>query len=261
MENPVKKKLREGKPVVGATITVPSAEIAVTAAACGYDFLWIEMEHTAITLESARNMILATRGTNTVPFIRVPAIEHWMVKRALDIGALGVILPFTNTPELARRAVEACRYPPAGDRGFGPTLAAARWPEAANYADFADENVVVVAVIERAIAVEQIDEIAATPGLDVMFIGPADLSFSLGLRGNWDAPVERDAIARILAAAQRHNVVPGIAVRAADIPARLEQGFRFLQTPSELRLMADGARAVFDALGRGRDDGRGAPIY
>jgi 2-keto-3-deoxy-L-rhamnonate aldolase RhmA len=127
-QNPVRKLLREGKPVIGATITVASADVAAQAANLGFDFLWIEMEHGPITLETARNMILATRGLKAMPFIRVPVNEHWTAKRALDAGALGVIFPFTSTPELARQAVAACKYPPLGRRGAGPSLATFRWP-------------------------------------------------------------------------------------------------------------------------------------
>ena len=104
-ENPVRKLLKEGKPVIAATITTPSAEVAATAASLGYDLLWIEMEHSPITLETARNMILATRGLKAVPFIRVPVNELWTAKRALDIGALGVIFPFTSTPVTSSRPI------------------------------------------------------------------------------------------------------------------------------------------------------------
>ena len=113
-QNPVKKLLKEGKPVIGATISIPSPEVAAQVATMGFDFLWIEMEHSPITLETARNMILATRGLQAMPFIRVPVNELWTAKRALDAGAIGVVFPFTSTPELARQAVAACKYPPAG---------------------------------------------------------------------------------------------------------------------------------------------------
>src|ERR1700691_2286237 len=116
-ENPVKKRLRDGLPVVAATITVANPDLAAHAATLGFDFLWIEMEHSPITLETLRNMVLATRGLPALPFARVPENEIWMAKRVLDAGVSGVICPFTSTPELARQAVAACRYPPEGRRG------------------------------------------------------------------------------------------------------------------------------------------------
>ena len=115
-ENPVKRQLRLGNPVIGLTITVANSDVAAQAGNLGFDFLWIEMEHSPITLETARNMILATRGLKAVPFTRVPVNELWTAKRVLDIGSLGVMFPFTSTPELARQAVAACKYPPEGRR-------------------------------------------------------------------------------------------------------------------------------------------------
>src|SRR6202171_1493529 len=144
--SPVKKKLREGRPVIAATITVNSVDAAAQTANLGFDFLWIEMEHSPITLETLRNMVLETRGLPALPFARVPVNEIWTAKRVLDAGVFGVIFPFTSTPELARQAVAACRYPPHGRRGSGPVLARFSWPEG-NYHDMADENVMVITII------------------------------------------------------------------------------------------------------------------
>lgn len=121
--SPVKKKLREGGAVVAATITVNSIDVAAHMADLGFDFLWIEMEHSPITLETLRNMVLATRGLPAQIFARVPVNETWTAKRVLDAGVSGVIFPFTSTPELAQQAVAACRYPPHGKRGSGANLA------------------------------------------------------------------------------------------------------------------------------------------
>jgi 2-keto-3-deoxy-L-rhamnonate aldolase RhmA len=241
--NPVKQALAEGRPVAGMTITINSVDAAAHAAAMGFDFLWIEMEHSPITLETLRNMVLAVRALPAVPFARVPVNEIWTAKRVLDMGVAGVVFPFTSTPELARQAADACRYPPLGKRGSGATLARFCWPETAgNYHDLADENIVVVAVIEEARAVESIDEIAATPGVDVLFIGTSDLSFSLGLRGNDEHPAAQEAIARVLAAGKRHGKTVGRPARTAgSIQEYLAQGFRFFQAPTDLGFMAAGA--------------------
>src|SRR5882672_11376399 len=203
--NPVKKKLQAGQHVLAVTITVNSIDVAAHAARLGFDFLWIEMEHSPITLETLRNMVLATSGLPALPFARVPVNELWTAKRVLDAGVFGVMFPFTSTPELARQAAAACHYPPVGSRGSGPVLGKFGWPEGENYHDCADENVVVIAIIEEARAVERIDEIAATPGVDVLFIGTSDLSFSLGLRGEQNHPKLHDAIARIVEAVKKHG--------------------------------------------------------
>ncbi|HWQ56513.1 MAG TPA: aldolase/citrate lyase family protein [Bryobacteraceae bacterium] len=250
-ENPVKKAFREGRPVVAATITVNSIDVAAHAAAMGFDFLWIEMEHSPITLETLRNMVLATRGLPTVPFARVPVNERWTAKRVLDAGVAGVIFPFTSTPELAAQAAAACHYPPLGNRGSGPGLAKFCWPACDSYHDLADENVVSIAIIEEAQAVENVDAIAATPGLDALFIGTSDLSFSLGLRGRQDDPALEKAITKVVAAARKHGKPLGRPVgNSARIPEFIEQGFQLFQAPSELVLLAAGAKQYLEPLGR-----------
>src|SRR5512147_2100236 len=183
-ESPLKKALAEGRPVIGATVTVPNVDTALTLANAGFDFLWIEMEHGPMTLESLRAILLVTRGAKAVTITRVPANEIWLAKRVLDEGSLGVIFPFTSTRELAERAVAACRYPPLGDRGFGPALAMSRYGlGGADYVKFANENVLVVVIIERKEAIENIESIASVPGIGVLFVGVNDLSYSLGVGG------------------------------------------------------------------------------
>ena len=212
-ESPVKKQLREGRPVIGASIAVNSIDVAAHMATLGFDFLWIEMEHSPITLETLRNMVLATRGLPALPFARVPVNEIWTAKRVLDAGVSGVVFPFTSTPELAQQAAAACRYPPLGRRGSGPNLARFCWPDRDRYHDSADENVTVIIIIEEARAVERIEEIAATPGVDAMFIGTSDLSFSLGLRGDQNHPKLQEAIAKVVDAGKRHGKFLGGGIR------------------------------------------------
>jgi len=221
-------------------------------AASGFDFLWLEMEHSPLSLETVRGIVLATRGLPAVPFARVPVNERWLAKRVLDAGVLGVMFPFTSTPELAREAVAACKYPPAGGRGSGAGLASFSWPAGEGYYDFADRNVMVIAVIEEASAIERIDEIAAVPGLDVLFVGPSDLSFSMGLRGHMGHPKVIEAMGRVVAAARRHGKIAGrLALTPKDVEQALEQGFLFLQGATELNLMAEGARQLLGAMGKG----------
>lgn len=261
-ENPVKKLLKEGKPVIGITITAASPEIAAQSASMGFDFLWIEMEHSPITLETARNMILATRGLKAIPFIRVPVNELWTAKRALDSGALGVVFPFTSTPELARQAVASAKYPPLGRRGSGPALATFRWPAPEGYADFADKNAMVIVIVEEASAVDKIEEIAATPGIDVLFIGANDLAYSLGLRGNQDHRKHREALRKIIDAAKKHNLPVGRPVaNAAQIQEGIKQGFTFFQGPSDMVLLRTGAENLLKPFGKWAVEGKDRPVY
>ena len=249
-ESPVRRRLREGQPVFGCTLTTPSLDVAVRASTAGFQFLWVELEHSPITLETLRGIVLETRDLPAPPFARVPVAETWMAKRVLDAGVQGVIFPFVSTPELAKRAADACRYPPAGCRGSGASLATACWPEPDGYYDSADRNVTVVVIIEEVSALAHADAIAATPGVDVVFIGTGDLSFSLGLRGKQEDPQLEKAAADVLAAARRHGKAAG---RPAGTPEQtrryVDQGFQFFQAPSELALFETGAQAFLSPLG------------
>jgi 2-keto-3-deoxy-L-rhamnonate aldolase RhmA len=207
-------------------------------------------------------MVLATRGLKAVPFIRVPVNELWTAKRALDSGALGVVFPFTSTPELARQAVAACKYPPVGKRGYGPSLASSRWPAPEGYPAFADRNVMVIIIIEEQRAVDQIDEILAVPGIDVAFIGVNDLSYSMGIGGQMDSPRFKEAVAKVVAAAKKRNIPVG---RPGGTPEQIAQfqkeGFMFFQGPSDLVLMGNGGRALLQPMGKSGPDPKVRPIY
>lgn len=240
----VKAKLAAGQPVIAATLTVPSAEVAAHIARLGFDVLWVEMEHSPITLESLRNVVLATRGLPASVLARVPVNELWTAKRALDQGVCGVIFPFTSTPEQALQAARSCRYPPHGLRGSGAGLAKSTWFDPDNYYVSADENVLVVTVVENREGLDNIEAIAATPGVDIVFIGTSDLAFSLGVRGDQDAPVVRDAVRRIVDAARAAGKPVGLpAVTREQMKRRMDEGFLFLQGPTDLGLLTLGAES------------------
>jgi len=251
-DNPVKKALREGKVVIGSTVTAANVDVAATLAGAGFDFLWIEMEHSPLTLESVRSMILATRGLKAVPFIRIPVNEPWLAKRVLDIGGIGVIFPFTSTRELAEQAVKSCKYPPQGIRGFGPAMATSRWGlSGTDYVKFANDNVLVIVIIEQKQAIGNIEEIASVPGVDVLFIGANDLSFSLGVGGKLNDPAVEEAVAKVLAAGKKYNLPVGYPAGTPDeINKRIAQGFRFFQASSDLGLMSAGARELLSKIER-----------
>ena len=251
--NPVKARLARGEYVVGVPITSTSLDMAALAARAGFDFLWVEMEHSPITLETLRHLVLATRGLPAVPFARVPAGETWMAKRVLDQGVHGVIAPFTSTPELAQQVSQACRYPPRGRRGSGSGLAEGTWPKVPSYFDSADSEVLVVVVIEEAAAVERCEEIAAVDGVDVLFVGTSDLSFSMGLRGNMMHPDVLEAAERVRDAAARHGKYCGRPVASPESLQRFaDEGFRLFHAASDLTLFAEGAKAWLDPLGRAK---------
>lgn len=249
-DNRLLARLDAGEYVVGLTVTSSNLETAVLAAKLGFHFLWVEMEHSPISLETLRGIVLATCGLEAAVLVRVPLVALWTAKRVLDQGVRGVIFPFISDSEMARTAAHSCRYPPAGRRGSGASLAGLTWFEAGNYYDSADRNVLTVCVIEEECALAHIDEIAATPGVDVLFIGVSDLSFSLGLRGRQNEPLLQDAIGKIRAAAQRHQKFLGRpAGSAEDVQRFYREGFQFFQSVTELGLMRLGAKQILEPLG------------
>ncbi len=257
--SPLRVRLDAGEAVIGVTITSTSLDLAALAAAAGFDFLWVEMEHSPLTLESLRHIVLTTRAQPAVPVARVPAGETWLIKRALDAGVHGIIAPFTTTPALARQVADACRYPPAGRRGSGAALATSTWPDRTSYYDSADANVLVVVVIEEAAAVDDVEAIAAIDGVDVLFVGTSDLAFSLGHRGRMDHPDVLAALDRVRDAAARRGKVAGLPVATPEAVTRYaSEGFRFFQAPSDLTFFAEGARRWLSPLGRAAEEQRSA---
>jgi 4-hydroxy-2-oxoheptanedioate aldolase len=186
------------------------------------------MQHGLSDIDGAITMFQAMARTPTVPIARVPWNEPGIIGRALDAGALGVIIPMVNSPEEARRAVAACRYAPDGARSFGPRIVAAR--VGPGYYAAANTTVACIPMIETRQAVEGIDDILSVPGIDAVYIGPADLSITYGLAPATDHDDEAfvGALATVVAACQRHGVVPGIHASAALAGARHASGFRMI---------------------------------
>jgi len=260
--NRVRARLDAGDFVIGLTVTAANLDVAAMGAQQGFHFLWVEMEHSPITLETLRGMVLATRGLDVQVFARVPVTAVWTAKRVLDQGVSGVIFPFVGDPDLARTAAQACRYPPAGLRGSGAGLAATTWPEQGSYYDSADAHILTICVIEEARALDHLDEIAATPGIDVMFIGTSDLSFSLGLRGRQNEPLLQEAIGKIRLAAQKHHKFLGRPAGSAEEVLRFhKEGFQFFQSVTELGLMRLGAEQVLQPLGIYRSPSNQGALY
>ena len=246
----LRARLAAGEWIVGLTITSSNLETAVLGAKLGFHFLWVEMEHSPVSLETLRGIVLATRGLPASVFARVPVAALWTAKRVLDQGVSGVIFPFVSDQELARTAALSCRYPLAGLRGSGAGLAASTWFEAGSYYDSADAHMLTICVIEEERALANVDAIAATPGVDVIFIGTSDLSFSLGLRGRQNEPKLNQAIDTIIAAAKRHHKFLGRPATSAEEVLRYrEQGFQVFQSVTELGLMRLGAEEILGPLG------------
>lgn len=179
--NPLKKKLESGALVFGTAVPVASPRVAVTACQANIDFLWIDTEHSPFGVESLETVPALVRQTGVAPLIRVAWNDPALIKKAYDVGAVAVMVPQVNTAQEAAKAVEYAFYPPVGQRGVSPNwpaLTGENWPGVIKSAN--DETVLIVQ-IESEEAYHNLDEIAAVPGIDVLFVGPMDLSASLGV--------------------------------------------------------------------------------
>ena len=210
--HPFMKKLADAQLGLGTCVSLSDAGIS-EALAADVDFLWIDLEHTAISLESVRNHLMALKGSDAAALVRVPWNDPVRIKPVLDIGADGIIVPMIRTADDVARAVSACRYPPAGERGFGPLrpLDYGRL-DAVEFCDESDENVIVVVQIEQAEAVENIDAILAVDGLSSIAFGPMDLSASLGHRGQPAHPDVLAAVGHVIERARSANIPTGVSI-------------------------------------------------
>ncbi len=240
-ENLVRKRWAAGEPALGAWLTIPSSFSAETIAHAGFDWVCIDMQHGVIEYAQAVLMLQGFSSTDVTPLIRVPWNEPGIIGKSLDAGARGIIIPMVNSPEEARAAVAACRYAPLGKRSYGPLRANTHYGP--DYFANANTDIICLVMIETRQAVEQVDAILSTPGVDAVYVGPADLSLTLGLSPAADHPeaIFKDALTRIVDSCRRHNVVPGTAGNAAVAPKRIEQGFRLVEVANDSRLLSAGA--------------------
>ena len=218
----------------------------------GLDFLFIDMEHGVVNVELLHHMAALLLRGKTLPVGRVAGDDAWQLKRALDTGIRGVIVPFVNTAEQAAEAVRHAKYPPDGSRGAGCMLAAARWGiTVPQYMEAANDQIAVIAQIETAQAVENAEAIARTPGIDMLFVGPADLSSDLGVPSKTSHPLVEDCVARVVTAAERTGVALGTVARTPEeIHKRTSQGFSFLVITGDVGCLARGAATALDQARR-----------
>lgn len=248
-ENRLKELWAGGHPALGGWLGIPSSTSAEMMAHAGFDWLCVDMQHGAIGYQVAVTMLQAISTTDTVPIVRVPWNEPGIIMKMLDAGAYGVIIPMVNSGAEAEAAVAACRYAPDGIRSYGPARAVLY--AGPDYFSQANETVLCIPMIETREALANVDEIVGTPGVDVAFIGPSDLSVSLGLPPAYDQDAAEfvSAIASVEAACKRHGVVAGVFAGNATVAAkRIEQGFRLLEVADDGRTMVTGAAAALAQL-------------
>ncbi|QBY51270.1 HpcH/HpaI aldolase family protein [Cupriavidus oxalaticus] len=259
-ENRIRKMWAAGQAVVNGWLSIPSAFAAETMAHQGWDSLTIDLQHGALDYADALALLTAISTTDTVPVVRVPWNEPGILMKVLDAGANGVICPMVNTRADAERLVAATRYPPLGARSFGPIRGLLYG--GADYAQHANDTVVVLAMIETRQGLENLDEILSVDGLDGVYIGPSDLSLALGCRPTFDDvdPPVAQAIEHVVARARAHGRLAGVHNGApAAALRRIGQGFGFVTVSSDARLMAAGAQQVMAEMRAGQPRQTAAP--
>jgi len=251
--NPVKKLLKAGKPAVGTWLSLGNVTAARFLARSGFDWLTVDIEHSLVGIESAVHMFAAVADAGGVPLARVPSNRHDHIKRVLDNGGYGVVVPMVNTRAEAGAAVSACRYPPKGTRSVGGSVHVLNF--AATPADYyakADDEVLAILQCEHIDAVRNFDDVYGVPGVDVVFVGPNDLAASM--RGADGRPPGAELFAKtladILAGCKRLGVPAGIHTFSPDeAKKRIAEGWQFVAIASELKFLVDAAAKVVDAMG------------
>lgn len=252
LDNLVKRRLKQGLPAVGQWVSLPSPSVVELLASFQPDWLLIDTEHGPTQGERVEDLLRAMKGTDVVPLVRVTANDQGLIKQALDRGAYGVIVPLVNTVEEAQAAVASAMYPPRGTRGVAGSRINRYGADLEKYFATWNSQVLVICQIETAEALENVDAIAAVPGVDVLFIGPNDLSANLNLFRQFDQPEYIQAVDRILKATQRHGIAAGYMASGADeVLQRIDQGFRFVSAGSDARLLSGAAAATFGKIKEG----------
>ncbi len=239
----------QGRPAFNFFLTIPNAWTAEVMARTGFDAITLDMQHGLIDFATALQQLQAISTTGALPFVRLQWNEPSLIMKMLDAGAAGLICPMIETVEDTLAFVRACRYPPEGIRSYGP-IRAGRLAEG-NYFQTANREVLAFAMIETASAADNLAAIAAVPGLSGLFVGPYDLSVSMGLERVADihAPALRRVLERVLAACEKNGLIPGIYSGNTPHLAELSaMGFRLISTGDDTKLLEQGAKALLGEL-------------
>jgi 4-hydroxy-2-oxoheptanedioate aldolase len=244
----LREQWQSGNSTLGVWLSIPSSVAAEQAARVGYDYTCLDLQHGAIDYQTAVSMIQAILLGGGTPIARVPWNEPGIIGKMLDAGVEGVIVPMVNSPEEAEAVVRSCRYPPHGSRSFGPVMVGMRQ---ADHHAWSTDGIAVIPMIETVDALRHLDAILAVPQVDAIYVGPADLSASLGLKpkNNDGHALFDDALSDIVAACRKAGVVPGIHTTPDLVGRRLEQGFRMITVINDLAAMKS---ALASALAGGR---------
>lgn len=247
-ENAVKRLWREDKPALGGWLSIGNTFSAEVMAAQDLDWLCLDMQHGVIGYDTAVPMLQTISATDITPIVRVPWCEPAMIMKMLDAGAYGIIVPLVNDRAQAEAAAAACRYPPRGIRSHGPTRAA--YYAGFDYLAHANEEVLCIPQIETVEAMENLDDILSVPGIDAAYIGPMDLTISMGITPEQDGEAEEyvQARKRIVEGCRKHGVVPGVHSNPGVAARRIEEGFRLIRITGDHNTMARAVREDIRAV-------------
>ncbi len=249
--NSVKKCMQEGKFTAGGWVQIVHPSVAELMAQAGFEWLALDAEHSACDMEGAQAFLQGMQGTSCVPFIRVPGNDLLWIRRSLDVGFKGIIVPMVNSAEEAERAVKSCKFPPAGERGIGYCRANRYGFEFEEYVGSFNEEVILLCQVEHKSAVDNIDDIVSVEGLDGVFIGPYDLSASMGILGQLDHPDMKAAVETVLRAARKAGIAAGLHVVSPspdDVRSRYEEGFRFIAMSIDITILGHYSRQLLGEL-------------
>ncbi len=256
MAESFRSKLSRGDLFIGTLLTLPSPEIAEIFCASGFDWLFVDIEHGPMDMLDAQRILQA--ATSRVPcVVRVPALEEVWIKKALDIGSAGIIVPQVRTVEEAQTSVRLCKYPPAGTRSVGISRAHGYGQNFMEYIARADEEIAVIIQIEHVDAVKNVENILKVPGIDCLFVGPYDLSASMGKTGLVDDSEVQDAISHVQRCAAGAGIPLGVFGATAEAVSRyIRSGYTLIAAGMDTLLLGGAARSLTRAI----EDDRGQAI-
>jgi 4-hydroxy-2-oxoheptanedioate aldolase len=256
-KNPVKAALQQGEAQVGTWLSLGNVTAARVMARTGFPWLTVDVEHTPVDWSVAALMFGAIADAGCVPLARVPRGDHDHIKRVLDAGAFGIVVPMVNTVEEAKIAIDAAKYPPEGDRSLGGTLHALNFGAAAgDYFKYANNEILVVLQTESPEGVENAEEIYSLPGVDAIFVGPVDLRAQMRTADGQDPAPEafEEMLQRILATGKKVGTPVGLHVQTTDdVEKRIAEGWQFIALGSELKMMASTAQGFVKTLNLTQD--------
>ena len=243
-----RQRLKDKRPCIGTIIGIPSPETAEVLSFVGFDWLFIDMEHGAFDIVAVQRVLQAVAG-KTPCLIRVPALEEAWIKKCLDAGADGIIVPKVGSAAEAAQVVRFSKYPPMGSRSVGLARAHGYGTQFSAYLNLANDAVAVVLQIEHIDAVNEIKAISKVPGIDALFIGPYDLSASLGKTGQVGHPQVQEAISRVEQSAQAEGLPLGIfGANTAAVEGYLKSGYQLITVGIDAMLLEEAARAIVTSL-------------